>query len=286
MIVLFTRQYAEELIRFTERYEPQVRRYLNALWRAQGERLKSAEIAYAVQNSEVPLEWVFAWQDDYSRFINDQINPLWRKAIEQAGGIVARSITENVAPFSFTPSGQHIVAWIESRSGELIRNLTNTQVQAVRNLLRHYLVEEPKGPQEMARILRSCVGLTEREMTAAYRLRDNLLAEGVVKDKVEKQVERYIRRLHSERGMRIARTEMSYAWNWGEYGAITEAQGSAVLPPSLKKEWITALDELVCETCSSVDGEQVDKESNFSNGCFLPPAHPRCRCTHAYIVEG
>ena len=285
-LVLFTRRYAAELINFTARYEPRIASRLRSFWLAQGEALGRREIEYAVMNKEVPLEWIFAWQDDYARFVHEELDPLWRAAIAKAGGLIADVVSREIVPFSFTPTRIQIISWIENRSGTLIRELTDKQVQAVRDILRHYVIEYPTGPQELGRILRSVVGLTSREAMAVAKLRDSLLAEGISADRVEKQVEKYVRHLHWERGMRIARTESSYAWNHGEYTAVTEAQEKGILRGRLLKEWITAHDELVCPTCGGMDGEIVEKDQAFSCGVFVPPAHVNCRCTHSYIVEG
>ncbi|BER92695.1 phage minor head protein [Atrimonas thermophila] len=285
MIVLFARQYAEKLIRFTARHEPKIAKYLRSLWLIQAERMARKEIEYAVTFQEVPLEWIFAWQQDYARFINEEIDPRWREAIAEAGDTIEEAIIREVGPFSFTPTGEKIDFWLRERAATLVRNLTDTQTQALRNILRHYIVEQPTSPDDLGRIIRSVVGLTNREALAVARFRDSLLREGVDRQKVEKQTERYIRFLHKQRGIRIARTEMSYAWNNGEYMAITQAQEQGILRGRLMKEWITAADERVCHICGPADGELVDKEQSFSNGFFIPPAHPNCRCAHAYMLE-
>ena len=47
-------------------------------------------------------------------------------------------------------------------------------------------------------------------------------------------------------------------------------------------EWQTAMDERVCEICEPLDGEVYEKDSAFDH----PPAHPRCRCGLAPVVDG
>jgi SPP1 gp7 family putative phage head morphogenesis protein len=250
------------------------------------ERLQQAEIVYAVANKEVPLEWTFAWQEDYSSFVHEKLDPAWREAIVEAGGLVSDVISKKVTPFEFTPTRLQVMRWIENRGGELIKELTDTQLHAVRDILRHYTLENPVDPHTLGRMIRSVVGLTPREALSVAKLRDALVAEGISAHKIEKQVGRYVKQLHSKRGIRIARTELSYAWNRGEYEAVTEAQEKGILRGRLLKEWITAHDELVCPTCGGMDGEVVEKDQVFSCGVLVPPAHVNCRCAHGYIVEG
>jgi SPP1 gp7 family putative phage head morphogenesis protein len=283
---LFARQYAEELLHLCARYEPRIVEYLQTLWLTQVERMRWKEIEYAVTYKEVPLEWIFAWQEDYATFVHEKIDPAWRVAIKEAGGLIADVISKKITPFEFTPTRLQVIRWIENRSGELIRGLTDRQVQAVRDILHHYTLESPVDPSTLGRVIRSVVGLTPREALAVARFRDSLLSENLPLDKVEKQVERYVKHLHMERGLRIARTELGYAWNVGEYEAVTEAQEKGILRGRLEKEWITARDELTCPICGEMDGEVVDKDQPFSCGVLLPPAHVNCRCAHAYLVEG
>lgn len=53
----------------------------------------------------------------------------------------------------------------------------------------------------------------------------------------------------------------------------------------LQKMWLTANDDRVCERCAPNNNEVVDMDSVFATGYAYPPAHPKCRCTIAYIIS-
>ncbi|MDP2874132.1 MAG: phage minor head protein [bacterium] len=45
-----------------------------------------------------------------------------------------------------------------------------------------------------------------------------------------------------------------------------------------KKRWRTSRDDIVCEDCKKMDGEEVLVEKPFSGGAQAPPLHSGCRC--------
>ena len=150
---------------FLGRHEPIVMDEALKLWNRQREAITRTQIEYAVANKEVPVEWMLAWQDDYADFVNNTLDPEWREAFRDAGEKMAEEgITPAVGePFFFTPTGRRIDEWIQTRGGELITNLTVQQREAVRAIIRHYTVEAPSSPDELARVLRPVIGLTKRQ---------------------------------------------------------------------------------------------------------------------------
>jgi SPP1 gp7 family putative phage head morphogenesis protein len=71
----------------------------------------------------------------------------------------------------------------------------------------------------------------------------------------------------------IARTEVISANNRGNLDAYRES-GVAT-----GKEWLTAHDELVEETCEeNEDAGPIGLDDVFPSGDDCPPAHPNCRC--------
>jgi SPP1 gp7 family putative phage head morphogenesis protein len=78
------------------------------------------------------------------------------------------------------------------------------------------------------------------------------------------------------RAMTIARTETAMADVEGNLIAYRAAEESGI---DLRKEWITAGDDLVTPDCKS-NGEQgpIPLSSKFQSGVDAPPDHPNCRC--------
>ncbi len=75
-----------------------------------------------------------------------------------------------------------------------------------------------------------------------------------------------------ERAAMIARNEVVMAQAVANYAAW-EASGTVS-----KLRWTTAEDEIVCDECGPLDGEETEIGKPFSDGSLHPPAHINCRC--------
>ncbi len=93
--------------------------------------------------------------------------------------------------------------------------------------------------------------------------------------------------------MTIAQTESAFAYNRGADEGVRQAQAAGYLG-MVKKRWCTSGDDAVCEICASLDGVEIEMDSDFNIGGrvlfkghhMLPPAHPRCACAVEYIEVG
>ena len=90
--------------------------------------------------------------------------------------------------------------------------------------------------------------------------------------------------------IRTARTAVTGAQNAGRIDSYTAAKKMGI---KLKKEWLATLDGRTRHSHAMLDGEQVDNEKKFSNGCMFPgdPNGPaaevyNCRCTLIAAVDG
>ena len=90
--------------------------------------------------------------------------------------------------------------------------------------------------------------------------------------------------------IRTARTAVTGAQNAGRIDSYIAAQKIGI---KLKKEWLATLDGRTRHSHAMLDGEQVDNEKKFSNGCMFPgdPNGPatevyNCRCTLIASVDG
>jgi hypothetical protein len=88
---------------------------------------------------------------------------------------------------------------------------------------------------------------------------------------------------NADRAMTIARTEIVAANNAGNLDGYKDARDSGV---KMKKEWITAGDDLVSEGCQeNEDAGPIDLDDDFPSGDDAPPAHPSCRCAVSPVVD-
>lgn len=90
--------------------------------------------------------------------------------------------------------------------------------------------------------------------------------------------------------IRTARTAVTGAQNAGRMDSYAAAEKMGI---KLKKQWVATLDGRTRHSHAMLDGEQIDQDKKFSNGCRFPgdPQGPpweiyNCRCTLIAAVEG
>lgn len=155
---------------------------------------------------------------------------------------------------------------------------------------------------ELARLIRPCIGLTEGQAKANARYYDNIVANlrkehprmkiESIRKKAREAALKYAERQHRERAFTIAQTESAFAYNRGADEGIRQAQAEGYLG-IVKKRWSTSGDDGVCEICASLEGMEIDMDAEFDfkgkilfrGHKLLPPAHPRCACAIEYIEE-
>ena len=286
-----TRDVLAELRRYLNAKEPKVVRWLYSTWNAEREAIKYQELRNAIRDREMPLEWLLQWQQDYSRFVIDVLGQEWLEAMQTAAQVLGDDISEFAGrPFFFTPTGQRIDEWIQTRSAELITNLFTNQREAIRLVIRQYTVVTPVSPDELGRIIRPLIGLTAKQANAVLRFMEALRDEGLETDKIMHQVSNYAGYLHRYRAITIARTELAFAYNFGQLEAIRQANAAGFFDGQVVKVWMTAHDERVCPHCGPLDGMTVGLEETYPGATaaipytYVPPAHPRCRCAVGYRV--
>lgn len=213
------------------------------------------------------------------------------------------------------------VDWIDTRASALVQQVTDETRLAIQTIIKRSFVDGI-APRDTARLLRSVIGLTERQAGAVYNyerwlrgqgagplgslsqgdiqrllrggLRRNQLAglqwNGLSEERISKLVEGYRQRLINERAETIARTETMAASNHGQLALWQDAQGQGLLTDGARKKWINTPDMRTCIVCASAAGQTVPLDQAFEsmNGPVMVPAdsHPRCRCAMVVLDGG
>lgn len=312
-----TRDTHAVLMGYLDREAPKVRRFLYSTWTAQEEALKYQEIANAMSGrilteqgmQQLTEQWLAEFQESYARLVNEELAPAWVRAIEAGGALLEDGINGFREGFQFTPTGVRIDAWVKERGAQWVTAASDTQVAALRNLLRYYTTTRPVSAAELAQMIRPIVGLTEGQADAVRAYREKLLAGKVaaqqaklgrvltedevraLANKVERQVQNYAARLHRIRAQRIADTELSFAHNRGQLEAMYQAREEGWFGDhQVTKVWATAEDERVCRFCGPLDGKVLFLDGEWTGQSKkeprvpAPPLHPWCRCTLDYYL--
>lgn len=134
-------------------------------------------------------------------------------------------------------------------------------------------------------------GITERRLRD-FRF-DGTLARAVETGKplseaqIDKMVARYEERWLKYRAQTIARTEALRTTNVGVQDAWRQAvEKNKVSESLLRRMWIVAKDERLCEICAPIPGMNPKRGVKFGQPFatpkgpqMMPPSHPNCRCT-------
>lgn len=215
--------------------------------------------------------------------LNAVRNPM-AQAITQSFTASAADLDGISVHLEFAAVDELSKAYAETQAGKLIRAITDTQRDVVRQVLGRALGGEITT-YNAARAIRDTVGLHPAWAQAVVNLRERVHANALAEGKTlaaatalaDRKAEQYSKRLIKRRAENIARTETITAENLGRYASWTDAVRSGVMNPKSWKEWNTEVGD-GCDICVAMDGEKVPWDQPFSNGLLMPPAHPSCRC--------
>lgn len=271
-------------------------RMLCGFWQDQQDAITYQELREAVKEGAMNEEIFRLWTQDYSVLVTSKMRNIWEGAIQ--GGSMSQPVMNGLA-FEFNTQTPGIMNWISERGAEFVTSSTIEQKEAIKALLAKKAVEG-HTVDELSRLIRPCIGLTEGQAKANLRYYDNVVSTmkkdhprmkpESVKKKALDAATKYAERQHRQRAFDIAQTEMAFAYNKGADEGVRQAQSQGLLGTMIKR-WCTSGDDSVCPICSSLEGTEIDMDDDFSykgrvlfsGQKMLPPAHPRCACAVEYI---
>lgn len=108
--------------------------------------------------------------------------------------------------------------------------------------------------------------------------------------RIAKDLQTRMPEMNKSSAIRTARTAVTGAQNAGRMDSYVAAEKMGI---KVRKEWLATLDGRTRHSHAMLDGEVVDKDKKFENGCMFPgdPNGPpwevyNCRCTLIAAVEG
>ena len=190
--------------------------------------------------------------------------------------------------YRFDADRPEAAAWAAKEAGSLIVEVTQDQIDIVRELVSSAQVGI-YTPQQVARYVRDSIGVTQRQAGWVRNFRDRTFNDQIAAGKsfaeamraTDTMTDRYARRIHRYRAEMIARTEILRAANEGRNEAWRQGIQEGFINPGVKKYWSVEIDGRECEICVAI-GDQYDEDNaipiteEFPDGD--PPLHPMCRC--------
>lgn len=275
-----------ELRRYLNKEEHTISRPAKALWKRQSEVVTIETTQLAIQTGTVPEEWRAPWDRMIREFVRDYVTTEWVKSIAVAGDRIASRVNRiQRKQFDFDSTMTRVKAWVDHAGGKLIVDLTAAQFGSVHALLQHQIALAVTSPYILAQRIRPIVGLTVREAMAVARFMATLTEEGVAASVINSQVANYTKFLHKNRASRIARTEISNGYNFGQLDSMKQATQEGWLPGVPEKYWMAG-GANPCEICEENEAAgPIALDAAFPSGHAHPTAHPQCECAVGYKVR-
>lgn len=270
--------------------EPRVVRFLTRLWNAQSSDITYAELREMILTGQIDADTMERWRQDYSRLVTEQMMPEWKEMIQEA----VSDFSRRWPAWSFDPNTEQIAAYTARHAAELVTNSTSQQIEAIRSMVQRAATLQDITVDQLAYVIRPTIGLYKGQAVANLNyyktVRDTLLKDNptmrqsTAEKRAREAAVKYAAKQHRYRAHMIARTELAFGYNNGEYNGIRQAQAQGYLG-RMKKMAVSAHDERVCHICRAMDGTTVDMDAPFPDGSLLPPFHPHCGCVVDYIEE-
>jgi len=275
-----------ELRRHLNEEERSISRPAKALWKKQSGIVTVETVELALAAGTLPSEWENPWSRMIREFVRDDVATEWVRSIAVAGDRIARKVNRiQRKQFDFDSTMTRVKAWVDAEGGRLIVDLTAAQFGSAHALLQNQIALGVTSPYILAQRIRPIVGLTVKESLRLSKLMIVLQEQGIPAGAITGQIEKYAASLHKSRAIRIARTEISNAYNFGQLDSMKQAAGEGWLPGVPEKAWLAGGSN-PCDTC--LENEAVGYialDAAFPSGNDSPTAHPSCACGVSYRVR-
>jgi hypothetical protein len=177
-------------------------------------------------------------------------------------------------------------AWADKYTAEVVAELGKTNAVVIQSMLPNWLSARLPAPAMAARA-RELYGLDPRSAAA--------LTSYAGSDAKRKDVRGLADRYRESRATVAGNIHTFSALNSGRQMLLSEGLAQGFLKRNMRKVWVTAIDERVCDTCGPMDGVAVPILEAFTvvypdpktergtkrpaAKLVVPPVHPNCRCT-------
>lgn len=280
---------------FLNQKEPKLIRLLASRRGDPSDVITYADLRDAIETGELSEDTMQMLRDEYSKWITRKLLPAWEAAINEA----QKELKEKrYKEWAYNPFETAAHDWMQERSAELVVDITEQQRSALRAVVQRAVLITHSSPDALAQVIRPMVGLYPQQMTANLNYYQNALEKlqesnpyaslESMERKARHMAQMYAEKQHRYRAQMIARTELSFAYNHGEWIASKQAVKDGMLKPTTKKKWVSARDDRVCSYCEAMDDITINMDDEFQGykkSVPCPPMHPHCRCVLIYVEE-
>lgn len=223
-----------------------------------------------------------------------------RDVLQGAGEAIRQSIAKSAVDASATDAGvswvfdkvdPRAVLWAQENTATMVTRVTEQSRLAIRQAVSTYLKADIDRTT-VRRLIRSEIGLNERDTKTALRIRDTVYRDHVERGRPPRDAARiadgraniYRQTALERRAVTIARTETRIAQSRGRRLSWQQADERGLVKlDQYGARWSAAPG--ACPICSGLDGTIVAANASFPD-VGQEPAHPRCRCSVSLVPPG
>lgn len=198
---------------------------------------------------------------------------------------VAEAYTNDATPSIYSLNRNYAAYTIEQVAGNVGFDLWDEQT------VKRLIVEQPDlmPYYPPKRALKRGIDLEYGKKQITKSVTSSILQGKSIKHMAD-DLQKRITTMSRDSAIRTARTAVTGAQNAGRMDSYAAAEKMGI---KVKKEWLATLDSRTRHSHAMLDGEKVDQDKKFSNGCRFPgdPQGPpweiyNCRCTLIAAVDG
>ena len=214
---------------FIDASSPKLATFLERQWNQQQNAITYKELREAIFAGQLDYQYLTQWQQDYSAFVAKHYAPLAEQAVKEAAATLANAYGGALTD----PLSSTVDSFIKTQGGKLIKEISTAQFNAINTLVRQASLSETMTVDQLARAIRPCVGLTQRQAQAVKNYYDSMIAQGYSPTEARKKQAVYAERMHRRRAATIAQTEMAYAYNYGMDAVVRDNIKNGVYEPGV-----------------------------------------------------
>ncbi len=216
-----------------------------------------------------------------------------REAIVVVGEAAAAELGEFLGvQVAFDLTNPEAVAFLEGVGAEMVTNVSDETIAALRELLRQ-AYDEGMTSREVAKLIEGHVGLTERDIKQRQRLIAEMRDAGLSEAEINAEIDKWTKAKIKYRAQVIADNELVGAGNHGQRQLWDQAIGEGLIDKTTMRQWIVTPDDRLCVLCApmgdpvvGVSIVQMNQPYQTNAGPVYIPSdiHVVCRCAERLLV--
>lgn len=277
---------SHKLRRYLNSEERDISRPIKAMWDKQSDVVTIETTKLALEQGTIPAEWREPWERMIREFVRDTMTTEWVESLSVGGDEISKKVNRlQRKQFDFDSTMMAVKAWLDDEGGKLITALTSKQMGSIHALLQDQIAMQVTSPYILAQRIRPMVGLTQRQTMALAKQIASMTEEGLSSVIINKQIERTTKVMHKYRASRIARTEISNAYNFGQLNSIRQAADEGWILGVPEKAWMAGGPN-PCDICLENEAAgYIALDAVFPSGDEHPTTHPNDACAVGYRVR-